>query len=232
MAYASDTYRSPRFIQRYSHRRRFEKSLKLIEKYASLTPGRNFLDFGCADGHLGAMVKRELPQLHVTSYDPHPDTSPAEGIEIHDSLAGPVADGAPYGIIGCFEVLEHLSAASQEKAVENIRALCGPDSVLIISVPVECGLPGVGKALFRKMFSRRLAPLYTFRNIVRTFLSRPIPEYRSSDGYLDHIGFYFRDLEPILEKHFETIETICSPFPLLGRALNSQIFAVLKPKPL
>ena len=229
MPYNLYTYDSPRLLQRASHRKRFRRSLALVRRYATLARQKSFLDYGCADGHLAAQVSESIPGLTVMCYDPYPDDSPVEGMKIHTALDGEIAAGAPYGIIGCFEVLEHLSPSNQKKAIDNIRSLLADDGFLILSVPVEGGIPGAFKGLFRKIFDRRLAPQYTLRNTLRTLLRRPMPEFRQSDGYLDHIGFYFKDLEKILENHFILKEISYSPLGIGREALNAQILAVYTP---
>lgn len=231
MSYSSYTYNSPHIIQRLSHRRRFAKTLELVKKYSGrIQADGRFLDYGCADGYLASIVRKEIPGLRTVCYDPFPDANPADGVEIFSSLDGAVKEQKPYDLIGCFEVLEHLSPGGQSLAIKTMRELIADDGYLLISVPVECGLAGVFKAIFRKIFSRNLSRQYSLRNIYRTLFGLPLPEFRNREGYLNHIGFYFKDLKSIIEKYFRPEDISYSPTSFGGEALNSQIIAVYKPK--
>lgn len=81
MSYSVYTYDSPHYIQRLSHRKRFAKTLELIKAYSNKFNGEGkFLDYGCADGYLASIVRKEIPDLDTVCFDPYPDDQPVYGV--------------------------------------------------------------------------------------------------------------------------------------------------------
>lgn len=223
MPYANWTYKARNPIQRLSHKRRFEKTARLIERV--LPEGGSLLDFGCADGFLLSKLVGRLPSSAVLhGYEPFPDSKVDDSLIIFNDESQ--LSGRLYDVVSCFEVLEHFSAQNAEKLIRTMKQHLSPDGLLVISVPVEGGPVGLFKGLTRKMFDRRLRHQYTWRNLWRTLWYLPLDEWRQGEGYLDHIGFYFRNLLPILEKDFSLQSMEYSPFPFPGQLFNSQIYAV------
>lgn len=227
MPYANWTYKARNPIQRLSHKRRFEKTARLLERI--IPEGGSLLDFGCADGFLLSKLHRRLPSSVVLNgYEPFPDSKVDDSLVIFNDETQ--LKGCVYDVVSCFEVLEHFSRENAAKLIATMKSYLSPDGQLVISVPVEGGPVGLFKGLTRKMFDRRLSYQYTWRNLWRTLWYMPLDEWRQADGYLDHIGFYFRDLLPLLEKDFSLQYVEYSPFPFPGQLFNSQIYAVFRPK--
>lgn len=64
---------------------------------------------------------------------------------------------------------------------------------LIISVPVEKGLPALIKNIVRRIRTRDRT-LYSFKNLFRSFWGKPFPEIRNRAGYIfQHMGFYLKN---------------------------------------
>lgn len=227
MPYANWTYKAKNPIQRLSHERRFEKSCRLLETV--LPEGGALLDFGCADGFLLSKLKGRLPSITILNgYEPFPDSKVDDSLTIFNDEAQ--LAGRVYDVVSCFEVLEHFSQVNAEKLIRTMKEHLAPGGLLVVSVPVEGGPVGLFKGLTRKLFDRRLSYQYTWRNLWRTLWFMPLDEWRQADGYLDHIGFYFRNLLPILEKDFTLQDVEYSPFPIPGQLINSQIYAVFRRK--
>ena len=109
MPYANWTYKARNPIQRLSHKRRFEKTARLIARI--LPEGGSLLDFGCADGFLLSKLKGRLPSSVVLNgYEPFPDSKVDDSLVIFNDEAQ--LEGRDYDVVSCFEVLEHFS---QEK---------------------------------------------------------------------------------------------------------------------
>lgn len=229
MPYSEWTYNSSNPIRRFSHRRRFIQLDRLLKRH--LQPGMDMLDFGCADGHLISILSADSPAgCTYCGYDPYPDRSAHPEVTIYDNFDDILSSGRTFDVVTCLEVLEHFSPHMQRLLLKQIRSVLKPGGTLIISVPVENGMPGVFKGLVRKLTDPRLRPQYSLRNLWRTMLALPLPEFRAGDRYLDHIGFYFKDLKELLEADFEIRDTSHSPFPFLGTPFNSQITCILKCK--
>lgn len=229
MPYSDYTYNSHNPIRRFSHKRRFNQLCKLVSRYTR--PGMNVLDFGCADGHLISLLSANCDNgCNYIGYDPYPDSESDPSVTIYDNFDDIKSTNTSFDVITCLEVLEHFNPNMQRKLIGQVKSILSPGGTLIISVPIESGLPGVFKGIIRKLTDKRLRPKYTWNNLWRTLISRPINQYRTGDGYLDHIGFYFKDLRKLLEDDFNIQSVTYSPFPFFGAALNSQITCILKPK--
>lgn len=129
----------------------------------------------------------------------------------------------------CFEVLEHFSEQRQIKALDRMHEVLAADGKLVVSVPIESGLPSVVKNLIRRKTGKD-NEYYSFNNIIHSLLKTPIPECRDGDGYLFHMGFYFEELEKLMAVRFNIALRRFSPFRHLGKNFNSQVFYILHPK--
>lgn len=226
MPYADYTYKCKKPLRRYSHQRRIAMSLSFIDRY--LPKNGSILDFGCADGYMLGQLGPLRPDCKATGFEPYPDAdTPTCGVKIYHDYDRLLADGGKFDIVTCFEVLEHLSYKGREAVIGNITKLLKPGGILLMSVPVEYGIAGLAKGIIRRLTIKKLAPQYTAANLFRTLFALPVPGWRDGDGYLDHIGFYYRDLEPQVDAGFQRIERKWSPFGL-GPALSSQVMAAYR----
>ena len=231
MAYNYDlcTYNSPNPLVRFAHRQRFATALRLVEP----TPSDLLLDFGCGDGRF----LRNLVDLYncsdrVFGFEPFLESLSDIPVTIFRDWASVKSRFGLheyFTIITCFEVLEHLTSEGQLQAFDQIGEILRGDGRLIVSVPIECGLPTLPKNLFRWIKSPPSKNhIYNWKNIFRSLFGIPIPECRSGENPLTHMGFYYKDLESNLKMRFRIVDRVHSPFPALGANFNSQIFYVLR----
>lgn len=227
MAYSQWTYDSPNRLKRFSHRRRYARSVELLSRW--LAPDATVVDWGCADGYLLRLLADSGGAEGVTAvgYEPYPDDDnrPVAGVEVvtdYEALQRRVGQA---DAVSCFEVFEHLSAERQRTLTAEICGVLRPGGMLVISVPIETGPVGVVKGLTR-FSAPQLRKLYTAKRLWLTLLGRPIPDVRTGHGYLPHLGFRFRDLAPILSERFDLVETQYSPLPLAPKWMQSQLFTV------
>jgi 2-polyprenyl-3-methyl-5-hydroxy-6-metoxy-1,4-benzoquinol methylase len=91
-------------------------------------PELTVLDFGCGSGY-GTKVLKERFTV-VDAFDEYPDGyNPANNfINSLDDLAG-----RKYDVVTCFEVIEHMDGAAQEKLMDNLKSLLKPNGLLYIS---------------------------------------------------------------------------------------------------
>lgn len=223
----------------WSHWRRFQTGLHLARRFA----GRRVLDYGCGDGtFLALWLRSDSRPAHAT------------GVEIDDRLVedcwkrfatmedlsfvparelGNPAHAGKYEAIICMEVLEHVVAV--DDLLEQFDRWLAPGGELLVSVPVETGLP-----LLVKQTARRVAGWfgvgdypgtspYTWSELLRSLvaggqarLARPI--HRAPDGFTfhDHKGFNWMALRARLAKKFVLTRTAASPFLWLTPHLGSQ----------
>ena len=225
----------------WSHRRRFEVGLRLASRFA----GRRILDYGCGDATFLAL-------LHATASPP----AAAVGAELDDvqvedcrrRFAGrgglafvSIADldggehlGA-YDAVVCMEVLEHVVAL--DVVLDRLWRLLRDDGAVLISVPVETGLPLVVKQAVRRVAGWRgigdypgTSP-YTFRELTagvfagaRPHLPRPIYGVDGPTPFHDHKGFNWMVLQTRLAAHFHLDDIVAAPIPWLGPHLATQVW--------
>jgi SAM-dependent methyltransferase len=225
----------------WSHRRRFDTGLALAQRFA----GGRLLDYGCGDGTFLAL-------LSATAGRP----SEAVGAELdagqvndcRSRLGGgrglsfvSIADldsdlhRGRYDAVVCMEVLEHV--VDLEPVIDRLATLLTPAGSLVVSVPVETGLPLIVKQATRCIAGWRgigdypgTSP-YTWREYrasifagSRPHLTRPI--YGGTTPFHDHKGFNWMALRNRLGRRFTIDRVVASPFAWLGPRLATQVWFV------
>lgn len=226
--YAAGTIDNRSRLKRFSHGRRYEVALSLIRA----TPGDRVLDVGTGDGYLLRRLVERTPGITAVGYDP---------VESQIALARRVCHGLPgitlrstldrdgtYQWVTCFETLEHLAPDAQLALLRSMREAVTPTGRVVVSVPLEIGLPGLAKNVARLLLRQRHqgGPLAYLRATIGLPSERPLVQ----NGYIySHVGFSHRPLRRLLSIAGFTIErTVHSPLPLLGWLANSQVFWVLR----
>ena len=140
----------------WSHRRRFETGLELAARFK----GRRILDYGCGDGTFLALLMSgssapaealgvEIDEAQVTDCRSRLGSRPGLRFDLIASLDHDSQQGRYDGVV-CMEVLEH--AAALGTVIDRMWRVLAPSGTLIVSVPVETGLP-----LLLKQAARRVA---------------------------------------------------------------------------
>lgn len=237
MAYADITIRDRSAVKRWLQRRRFSDAVTVLRD-ARLGDRLRVLDFGAGDGELVRQIA-SVASIEAWVYEP---TSSLMA-EAKEKLAGLDSvvfadnlDSLPPGIfdyVFCLEVFEHLPKEELLKAIAEIHRLLKPDGIGVIGVPHELFLPALLKGLFR--MSRRYGDYDASpRNIFAAFLGRPPlqrPTAEISPGFayhFHHLGFDYRVLEKLLQKRFLLAKKWFSPLPILGSALNSEVYFLFR----
>jgi len=92
-------------------------------------PNLTVLDFGCGSGYGSKVLKERFKD--VTSFDIYPDGFLPEGIDVCQDID--VIRKKKYDIVTCFEVIEHMDQAAQEKLMADLHSLASPTGTLFIS---------------------------------------------------------------------------------------------------
>lgn len=231
----------------WSHSRRFQIALELAAQY--LSPGARILDHGSGDGTFLAMLAESGPGgftaigSELTPQVVQDCRSRFQGVEgiaflLRDELFGSEHQGA-YDLVTCMEVLEHVYEVDSE--IELLSRLLKPGGVLVVSVPVETGLPLLVKQVVRKIAGwRGLGDYpgdnpYTFSELAVSVLAGPQqhitrPEFRSGDEppHYSHKGFNWMVLRRRLANHLVVERVLASPLRWLPPHLNSQAWFVAR----
>jgi SAM-dependent methyltransferase len=227
----------------WSHRRRFETGLRLARRFR----GQRLLDYGCGDGTFLALldadpdapataVGAELDDVQVNDCRVRLGNRPRLAFERISELDTEHHQGRYDGVV-CMEVLEHVVAL--EPVVERLWRVLAKSGTLIVSVPVETGVPLLVKQMARRIAGWRgigdypgTSP-YTAREYCvsvfagrRQHLARPI--YGGQTPFHDHKGFNWMALRARLEERFVLKQTLASPMRWLGPHLATQVWFVLK----
>ncbi len=227
----------------WSHRRRFRVAVEIAREFT----GRAVFDYGCGDAtFLAHLVDcTGSPRMAVGG-----ERDPAMVEECRRRFEGAAslrfvcfeeiaseAHRGRYDAVFCMEVLEH--ALDVQGVLSDLDLLLAPTGKLVISVPVETGMP-----LLIKQCGRRLAGLkrvrgyvghsgYTWRELAaavfagsRTHIPRII--YDGADGLrsYDHKGFKWAVIRDQIAERFEIQRTLGSPFTWLPPHLSSQVWLI------
>jgi hypothetical protein len=139
------------------------------------------------------------------------------------------------------EVLEHVVAL--DSVVERLWRALADDGTLIVSVPVETGLPLLLKQAARRVAGWRgigdypgTSP-YTVREYAasvfagrRQHIRRPIYGVDGATPFHDHKGFNWMALRERLGQWFAIESTHASPISWTGPHLATQVWFVLRKK--
>jgi SAM-dependent methyltransferase len=231
----------------WSHRRRFEMGLRLARRFR----GRQLLDYGCGDGTFLALLEAgegapeeavgaELDDVQVDDCRVRFGSRSSLSFQLIESLDEDRHRGR-YDVVVCMEVLEHV--VDLDPVIERLWRLLSDAGTLIISVPVETGLPLLIKQAARCIagwrgigdypgtspytFGEYWASLFAGRH---QHLDRPV--YGGPMPFHDHKGFNWMALRERLKSRFALEQTRASPLPWLGPGLGTQVWFVLRKRPL
>lgn len=222
-SYKDKTYASNDPLRKFSHASRFELAASLFD----VPENGRVLDFGGGDGAFLDMVRtRATHPFEAVLFEPYMEVPPNQAF-VHATRWDEVNDLAAdrlFDVVFCQEVMEHFAPHRQEEALERIASVMAPNGTLVLSVPVELGPVALVKNIARWKYRRNGTEIYNYPNLFRSIFALPIPEARSGDDYLTHMGFYFTDFRRVLEQRFVIKEIIGSPFSSLPLPLNSQVF--------
>ncbi|MBP9707705.1 MAG: methyltransferase domain-containing protein [Oligoflexales bacterium] len=222
------------------HKRRLRQIINILHKIIYERKIKSWADFGCSNGFIIAeylathvsntpshiigydrsnkLLKlakaRSLKNTQFLPFDLNADLNLDPKAETKSKSV------EKFELVTCFETLEHVGNLSN--ALQNILAHVKPSGTLIISVPVEIGLPGLLKFLARYAlrrnpygdFFKNQSPRLYFKNLL---LNRSITIFRSKDspGFGPHLGFDYRDVLNFIgqEKDNFRLES-CTPIAL------------------
>jgi SAM-dependent methyltransferase len=232
----------------WSHRRRFEMGLRLAQRFR----GQRILDYGCGDGTFlawlwstpdrpASAVGAELDAFQVNDCQrrfAHLDGVRFEPIAALDDEA----HRDRYDGVVCMEVLEHVVAI--DSVIDRLWRVLRDDGTLIVSVPVETGVPLLVKQLVRRVAALRGIGDYRGSNPytigeyaasvfagAAPHIERPIYNANGDVPFHDHKGFNWRVLRDRLARRFTIDDLVASPLPWLGPQLATQIWFVARKKP-
>jgi hypothetical protein len=147
-----------------------------------------------------------------------------------------------YDGVVCMEVLEHVVAV--DGVVDRLWRVLRQDGTLVVSVPVETGLPLLLKQIVRGVAALRGvgdyggANPYTAHEYIASLfagstphITRPVYDEDGDMPFHDHKGFNWRVLRERLARRFIIDEIAASPVAWLGPQFATQVWLVARKKP-
>lgn len=230
-AYQEYTYRSQSPIKRWLHQKRFDQALKILD----LKKTDLLLDYGCGDGYLLKLCSKIIPSQNLFGFDPA-DIMHKEAVKNVGKKIKVVKNinelNKKFTKIACLETCEHLADGDLKILLSSIKKLLVSNGQIIISVPIETGIPATLKNLFRFAKNKNYDNL-SFNSKIKALFSRSIvrktTEKISNINYIyTHIGFNHRNFELLLKDYFKILRKSYSPINFLGPGLNNTIYYVCK----
>ena len=228
----------------WSHRRRFDAAVALARQFA----GKRVLDYGSGDGTflaltmltdhapavgVGAELARETINDCRLRYRSEPRL---QFVQVSDLDSRD--HRRRYDAVFCMEVFEHV--VDWEPALARLSEVLAPGGTLIISVPVEIGLPLIVKQLVRRIAGWQKighypgTSSYSPREMVRSLFAGaaqhiPRPVFDFGDRpFHDHKGFNWMVLKNRLERDYIIERVLASPFSWLGPHLATQAWLIAR----
>jgi SAM-dependent methyltransferase len=226
--YQSYTYQSSFAPKRWLHHKRFTDAIRILR----LGERDTVLDYGCGDGRLHEIAAQSHPRGLLFGYEPAQELFEQakarldeKGVTVVQSLSE--LKGRKFDKVVCLEVCEHLPKKELHELLLNLKSLLKPGGDLVVSVPIESGLPALAKNTFR-FTKHHLYPDLSLNSYIRTFLGMPVRRLPGSlsglNYFFHHIGFDFREFERVLATQFKIKMRYCSPLDRLGSGLNNTIY--------
>jgi 2-polyprenyl-3-methyl-5-hydroxy-6-metoxy-1,4-benzoquinol methylase len=252
----------------WSHRGRFATGLAMVREVG----GARVLDFGCGDGTFLALLldgaSKKALGSGLTARGPDGGSQAGLPVEaIGAEIDASIVDGCRqrfegqgalrfmlvsdldraeeqgrYDAIYCMEVLEHV--VDPVPLLDQFHGLLAPGGTLVISVPIEIGLPVVVKQVVRRVAGWRgvehypgttgYRPSELVRSIVAgatQHIVRPIHARADGSRFCDHKGFNWRVLRTRVRERFVSVRESTSPVAWLGPHLGTQRWLIARKGP-
>ena len=243
--YARKQIYCPSAVVAWSHGSRF----RLAAQLAGAAQGGRLLDYGCGDGTFIALTHGTFGTAIGADIDAaqlDECRRRFEGLAQVEFVRTNALDGRDhrqaYDVVTCMEVLEHCTDPERLRVLDHLQRLVVPGGLVVISVPIEIGPALLGKQLFRAIAAWRghgdyqHRETYSPRELAAAALARPnLARARYTVGtpegpmhYCGHKGFDWRALEREIRARYAVEQRLFTPMPMLGRALNSQVWFVCR----
>jgi SAM-dependent methyltransferase len=245
--FASKQLASKSRLISWSHQGRFDAGVYLAREFA----GKRVLDYGSGDGSFLAMlingdaaparaVGAELQANVVEDCRSRLGSASLRFVLLDELNAA--EHQSSYDAVICMEVLEHV--LDPDSLLQKFACLLSPSGQLLLSVPVETGLPLLVKQSVRRVAGWRGIGDYpgttgysfgelarsVFAKGTRQHIRRPIHTNPDGSTFHDHKGFNWMVLQKQLQRGFEVERIVGSPLRWLTPHLASQVWFVARKK--
>jgi SAM-dependent methyltransferase len=146
-----------------------------------------------------------------------------------------------FDTIYCMEVFEHVVDAAP--ILDRLHRWLAPGGALVISVPIETGLPVIVKQAVRRAAGWRgighypgttgYTPMEILRSVFAgstQHITRPVFAHPDGSTFHDHKGFNWRVLRALIVERFDLVRQTTSPVGALGPQLGTQRWFIARKK--
>jgi SAM-dependent methyltransferase len=210
LSYADLTRNTNESLKKIAHSGRLSSAARMV----SLRADQKVLDYGCGDGGFFSELLNFVPANNLFGYEPYLlDQMTVEGIKTYDKIDALVKNHPnDFDVVFCMEVCEHLNQFALQELFEAIKKSSKFDGVFVFGVPIETGMPGFVKNIYRTVRGNRQNA--TFGRALKSLYSGYIPRANDPTGWIgSHIGFdclYFQ--EQLRYGGFDVINTRYLPW--------------------
>ena len=149
--------------------------LQSAAKLTALSGEQKVLDYGCGDGALFEYLEPYVPAENLYGFDP--------GLLEQMTFVGATCYDDPdvlvskhkghFDVVYCMEVCEHLNFDAMCELYKNIHSVAKRDGTVIFGVPLETGLSGFLKNIYRSLRGGRQGA--TFGRAIKSLFGLWIP---------------------------------------------------------
>ena len=226
MRYREFTRDTTERLKRIAHGDRLAGAARLVR----LRESDRVLDYGCADGALFDELVHFVPPQNLCGFDPWLlDEMERSDILAYDDASFLIEQQAgAFDAIYCLEVCEHMTAEALAELFANLRRLGKPGALVVFGVPLETGLSGFAKNLYRTVKGNRQEA--TVGKAFRSLFSRPIERRADVPNWIGcHLGFDHTAFAAQLPRNGFAIERrMFQPWPRLGATLNNEVYYICR----
>lgn len=201
-------------------------------------PCQTLLDYRGGTGAFSLQLAAKYPSSLVFCYEPllvqrmeaRTQVADVENIEVIPKIKSMPKESID--VIFCLEVLEHYLVSETLLAVELIKSMLKPQGLVIVSLPIEVGLPALQKGILRCSsrpsewdtdFFRVMGALFGLPPRIR-------PVSRIGDSFPFHLhdfGFDYRKFIKQIEREFRIVEKNYFPVGKWGALANTKVLLTL-----
>ncbi len=224
--YADYTRNTNETLKKIAHSGRLSSAAQMVQ----LRSDQKILDYGCGDGGFFNELLKFVPAENLFGYEPYLlDQMEQNDITAYDDVSSLIKNHpSDFDVVFCMEVCEHLNQSALQVLFDSIKACSKFDGIFIFGVPIETGMPGLVKNLYRTIKGNRQNA--TLGRAIKSFYSGFIPRANDPTGWIgSHIGFdclYFK--EQLRYGGFDVINTRYLPWNPGGSFANNEAYFICK----
>jgi 2-polyprenyl-3-methyl-5-hydroxy-6-metoxy-1,4-benzoquinol methylase len=198
-----------------SGNKRIKEIISILSEHVDFK-GKIFIDVGCSTGYVTSQIVsafNPLKSYGVDAVQPNLEVARERYPDIEFSVLDLNKQHNclnQYDVVTCCETLEHVG--NLNIALDNLLKMKKSNGILLITVPVEIGINGILRVIWRTIY-------YGYSDIFGEFIpnkkflfikyllslikSERISKYRDERTHWGtHLGFDYRDIDEYLDKNF------------------------------